>query len=247
MTKDGGRRIATPRGAMLADPNCLGNLLDTAAEALFEPQFWAARGELAAVSAGRGAAWFVECGPRRWVLRHYRRGGYMARMAQDRYVWAGERRVRAFAEFRVLARLAQRGLPVPMPVAARYRRSGMIYRCDLIVERMADAEPLSSMLAVAALSDASWRSIGATIARLHGEGVDHADLNAHNILLERRGAVGVIDFDRCRLRRPGAWTLRNLRRLHRSLAKISRELPADRFTAAAWGCLLDGYQSFTGT
>ena len=56
MTKDGGRRIATPRGAMLADPDILGNLLDSAGEALFEPQFWAARGELAAVSAGRGAA-----------------------------------------------------------------------------------------------------------------------------------------------------------------------------------------------
>ncbi len=241
MTKDGGRRIATPRGAMLADPDCLGNLLDTAGEALFEPQFWAARGALAAVSAGRGAAWFVECGRRRWVLRHFRRGGHMARIAQDRYVWAGERRVRAFAEYRMLARLAGRGLPVPKPVAARYRRSGMIYRCDLIVQRIADAKPLSSMLAAAALSDASWRSIGATIARLHREGVDHADLNAHNILLDGRGAVSAIDFDRCSLRGPGAWTSRNLRRLHRSLAKISRELPADRFTAAAWGCLLAGY------
>jgi len=242
MTKDGGRRIATPRGAMLADPDCLGNLLNTAGEALFEPQFWAARAELAAVSAGRGAAWFVESGPHRWVLRHYRRGGFVARIAQDRYLWAGEARVRAFAEYRVLARLAASGLPVPKPVAARYRRSGMAYRCDLIVQRIADARPLSSMLAIAAVSDASWRSIGATIARLHRACVDHADLNAHNILLDNRGAVSVIDFDRCRLRDPGTWTLRNLRRLHRSLAKISRELPADRFSAAAWGCLLAGYR-----
>ncbi len=231
---------------MLADPHCLGNLPDTAGEALFDPQFWAARGALGAVSAGRGAAWFVDCGHRQWVLRHYRRGGYMARIACDRYLWAGEGRVRAFEEYRILERLTERGLPVPKPVAARYRRSGVIYRCDLIVERIADAKPLSSMLAAAVLCDASWGAIGATIARLHREGVDHADLNAHNILLDGRGAVSAIDFDRCRLRGPGAWRLRNLRRLHRSLAKISRELPADRFPAAAWGCLLAGYDSFTG-
>jgi 3-deoxy-D-manno-octulosonic acid kinase len=243
--KDGGRRIATPRGALLADPACLGTLLDTAAEALFEPQFWAARGELVAVSAGRGASWFVESGPHRWVLRHYRRGGLMARLAQDRYFWAGEARVRSFAEYRLLARLVQRGLPVPQPVAARYQRSGMSYRCDLIMQRIADAQPLSAMLAVAALSEASWRAIGTTLARLHQEGVDHADLNAHNILLDSRGLISVIDFDRGRVHDRGAWTWRNLSRLRRSLAKISRQLPPDRFSAAAWGCLLAGYASFS--
>jgi len=244
MTTEGGRRIATTRGALLADPACLGTLLDTAAEALFDPQFWAARGELVAASAGRGAAWFIESGSRRWVLRHYRRGGLMARFAQDRYIWAGEARVRAFVEYRLLASLVQRGLPVPQPVAARYQRCGMSYRCDLIMQRIADAQPLSSMLAVAALSAASWRAIGATLARFHQNGVDHADLNAHNILLDSRGVVSVIDFDRCRVHDRGAWTLQNMKRLRRSLAKISRQLAPERFSAAAWECLLAGYESF---
>ena len=90
---------------MLADRACLGDLLDAAGEALFEPQFWAARGRAAAVAAGRGAAWFLGSGPRHWVLRHYRRGGFMARLSADRYLWSGEARVRAFAEYRLLARL----------------------------------------------------------------------------------------------------------------------------------------------
>ena len=72
-------------------------------------------------------------------------------------------------------------------------------------------------------------------------GVDHADLNAHNILLDSRGVVSVIDFDRGRVRERGAWTVHNLRRLHRSLAKISRQLPPDRFSGEAWECLLAGY------
>ena len=243
MTMDGGRRIATPNGAMLADPASVGTLMDTAAEALFEPQYWAARGALMAASSGRGAAWFLESGPEHWVLRHYRRGGFTARIIEDRYIWAGETRVRAFAEYRLLAVLTQRGLPVPKPVAARYRRSGLTYRCDLIMQRIADAKPVSSILGAAALSDASWRAIGAAIARLHQNGVDHADLNAHNILLDSHGAVSVIDFDRGRMRGRGAWTLQNLLRLHRSLAKVSRPLPSDRFSPAAWKCLLAGYAS----
>jgi 3-deoxy-D-manno-octulosonic acid kinase len=225
----------TNDGAMLADPASLINV------AMFEPRFWADRGELAAVSGGRGATWFLESGPRRWVLRHYRRGGFVARLSQDRYLWAGEQRVRSFVEYRLLADLAERGLPVPRPVAARYQRSGLSYRCDLIMERIADSEPLSAKLAAAAVSDASWRAIGAAIARLHGGGVDHADLNAHNILLDGRGVVSVIDFDRGRVRGRGTWTVRNLQRLRRSLAKISRHLPPGRFSGESWECLLAGY------
>jgi len=230
-------------GAMLVDAGCLGDLLDSAGDALFEPQFWSARGELVAVPAGRGAAWFVESESHQWVLRHYRRGGFLARLFQDRYFWTGEARVRAFAEYRLLADMVGRGLPVPKPIAARYRRTGMTYRCDLIMQRIADAKPLSAMIGAAALSDASWRAIGATIARLHQDRVDHADLNAHNILLNRQGCISVIDFDRGRVRDPGAWTLRNLNRLRRSLVKVSRQLPPDRFPAEAWQCLLSGYES----
>jgi 3-deoxy-D-manno-octulosonic acid kinase len=237
------RRIDTAMGAMLVDAGCLGDLLESAADALFEPQFWAARGELVAVRAGRGAAWFVESESHHWVLRHYRRGGFLARLSQDRYLWTGEARVRAFAEYRLLADMVGRGLPVPKPIAARYQRTGMTYRCDLIMQRIEDAKPLSAMIGAAALSDASWRAIGTTIARLHQDRVDHADLNAHNILLNGHGCISVIDFDRGRVRDPGAWTSRNLNRLRRSLMKVSRQLPPDRFSAEAWQCLLRGYES----
>lgn len=243
MTKDGGRRIATSTGAMLADPASLGNLLETAGEALFDPDYWLRRGELAAVIGGRGAAWFVGVGAEQWVLRHFRRGGNVARLSKDAYIWGGETRVRAFAEWRLLAQLCLRGLPVPQPIAARYRRTGFIYRCDLITRRIADAQPLSAALAAGCILEPAWRAIGEGIARLHGAGVDHADLNAHNILLSARGGVSVIDFDRSRLRAPGAWRQRNLARLRRSLDKLSRDLPRERFSGAEWDWLLSGYRS----
>jgi 3-deoxy-D-manno-octulosonic acid kinase len=243
---NGGRRIATATGAMLADPDSLGNPAQDAQETLFDPEFWRARGELIATSGGRGSAWFIASGGRQWVLRHFRRGGFIARLSQDGYVWTGEDGVRAFAEWRLLDLLARRGLPVPRPVAARYQRTGLRYRCDLITQRIVDAEPLSAALARGALPEPLWRSIGATIAELHGAGVDHADLNAHNILLGLKGGVSVIDFDRGRLRAQGAWSARNLRRLRRSLAKISRTLPPGGYSDETWRWLMAGYEGAAG-
>jgi 3-deoxy-D-manno-octulosonic acid kinase len=270
---------------MLSDPACLGNLPPDDAQSIFDPQFWRARNELQEVTAGRGSAWFIVSGGRQWALRHYRRGGFIARLSPDRYVWAGESRVRAFAEWLLLDLMRERGLPVPRPVAARYQRAGLLYRCDLITERIVDAQPLSSALAAGALAESAWRAVGAAVARLHQAGVDHADLNAHNILLEAGGAVSVIDFDRGRLRSVGGtagpagpagaaaaagvdeargaggshgaaassgagtrstWAARNLGRLQRSLAKISRGLPRGRYSARDWQWFMAGYRAVAG-
>ena len=239
----GGQRIATATGVMLADPLSLGNAQLGAPEALFDPDFWAARGEAAAASGGRGSAWFVGSAAYPWVLRHYRRGGFVARISADRYWWSGEDRVRSFSEWRLLHYLSERGLNVPKPVAAFYRRERWTYRCDLITERILQAQPMSAALEAGALAAQVWRAVGAAVARLHRHGVDHADLNAHNILLGTSGAVSVIDFDRGRLRTPGAWTSRNLARLERSLQKIAAALPPDRFTPASWAELSAGYQA----
>lgn len=259
---NGGRRIATATGAMLADPACLGNLPPDAGERLFDPEYWRARHELQEVRGGRGAAWFIASADRQWALRQCRRGGLIARLSRDLYVWAGEHRVRAFAEWRLLELMAQRGLPVPQPVAARYRRAGLFYRCDLITRRIIGAEPLSALLQRGSLPEPWWRAIGGVIARLHAAGVDHADLNAHNILVDGGGFVSVIDFDRGRLREPvrgsragaepGArvpgWALRNLQRLRRSLVKISGTTTGQAGLAqleslvVEWNWLVAGYQ-----
>jgi 3-deoxy-D-manno-octulosonic acid kinase len=228
---------------MLADPTGLGNVEDGNAEAPFDPESWRARGELTEVSGGRGSAWFVGSGERQWVLRHFRRGGFIARLSRDAYVWAGEERVRAFAEWRLLNRLTERGLRVPKPIAARYQRSGFVYRCDLITQRILDAETLSGRLAKAPLPEAWWRAVGAAVAQLHRAGVDHADLNAHNVLLDSKGTVSVIDFDRGRERAPGVWTKGNLQRLQQSLEKIAPGLPPGRYSAENWAWLLAGYKA----
>jgi 3-deoxy-D-manno-octulosonic acid kinase len=87
---------------------------------------------------------------------------------------------------------------------------------------------------------AAWRAVGACIGRLHARGVQHADLNAHNLLLGDDGAVYVLDFDRGRVRPRGAWEQAVLERLRRSLAKVTTDLPPGRFDETAWAALLTG-------
>lgn len=238
-----GSRIATTTGAVLVDPPLVaGVIADERIEALFDPGYWRGRGAIEAADRGRGSAWFLATPAGAWVLRHYRRGGAVAPLlSADRYLWLGEERVRAWVEWRLMARLWAAGLPVPQPLAARYSRLGLTYRCDLLMRRIEGAQPLSAALALAPLPASTWTAIGALLARFHAAGVDHADLNAHNILLGEESALHLIDFDRGRIRPPGPWKGRNLQRLRRSLDKISDDLPADRFRAAAWQALLDGY------
>ena len=59
------------------------------------------------------------------------------------------------------------------------------------------------------------------VARFHRAGVDHADLNAHNLLFNPQGKGWMIDFDRGALRIPATrWRENNLMRLQRSLLKL---------------------------
>ena len=115
-------------GAMLYDASCLGQ----PEAAIFEGTYWQARGALTTQRGGRGTVAFVRsAGGDAWVLRHYRRGGLVAKLFDDAYFWTGESRTRAFAEWRLLRRLREWDLPVPKPIAARYQRHGLTYRADL--------------------------------------------------------------------------------------------------------------------
>lgn len=229
--------MITARGAMLYDASCIGQ----PREDVFDPPYWRARGALEESAGGRGAIAFVREGEQRWVLRHYRRGGLVARVFDDTYLWTGAERTRSFAEWRLLRRLREWQLPVPRPIAARYAKSGLVYRADLITEELPTRTTLAQALRSDPLDAALWRATGSCIARLHARGVHHADLNAHNLLLGPEGSVYVLDFDRGRIRARGAWEQAVLERLRRSLTKVTTGLPPGRFDGTAWQSLLQGY------
>ena len=208
----------------------------------FEPEFWAGRDALTGTARGRGTTHYVRTAGQDLVLRHYRRGGLAARILADRYLWRAEDQTRPFAEWALTHRLHLAGLPVPVPVAARYVRQGRVYRGDIITGRLASAGSLTEALHAGPLPLLTWISIGRSIRRFHDLGVCHADLNAHNVLLGDAG-VYLVDFDRCRLRAEGLWRDANLVRLRRSLEKVTYSLAQECFTEADWHALLDGYRS----
>jgi 3-deoxy-D-manno-octulosonic acid kinase len=131
---------------------------------------------------------------------------------------------------------------VPVPIAARYRRVGRWrYTADLITERIPAASSLAALLRAAPLALSGWIALGRCLRRFHEDGICHADLNAHNVLLDDAGDVWLVDFDRGRLRHPGYWCDGNLVRLRRSIEKVTEGLPPERFSEADWASLLDGY------
>lgn len=224
-------------GAMLYDASRASN----AQPGWLDAGWWARRGTVKAAAAGRGAVSLIEADSRQLVLRHYRRGGLMARFSADRYWWNGAKAARSFCEWQLLYLMRRYGLPVPTPIAAGYRRSGLRYTADLLMEQIVGARTLAEHLAVAPLPIALWVAVGRCLRRFHVAGICHADLNAHNILVDANEQVWVIDFDRASLRAPGLWSDANLARLYRSLEKLAAGLPAEHFTTADWTSLLDGY------
>lgn len=168
---------------------------------------------------GRQAAWFVRSDFGDGVLRHYQRGGMIARISRDRYVWRGEDATRAFAEFRVMQHLAKAGLAVPMPIAAGYWRAGLTYRAALLTTRIPQARALAQ-----ALDSTQVEHVAAAIVAMHRAGAWHADLNAFNILVDASQVIWLIDFDRATLGGISPSARRaNVARLQRSLVKVAGE------------------------
>lgn len=213
----------------------------------FVPEHWRERGALRSQTGGRGGVQIIATPAGECVLRHYRRGGMVAKLMGDRYLWRGADATRCFAEFRLLAEIARLKLPGPAPVAARYRRHGLFYRADLVTRRIADAQTLAECLAAGRLNAELAREVGALVARFHRVGIWHADLNAHNVLAAASGLY-LIDFDRGRLRDLAeGWRLANLARLHRSLVKLGAAAQGEAaFRAAVWTPLIEAYEATFG-
>lgn len=207
----------------------------------FSPEFWRSQQAITGQAQGRGTTWFMRHQDREFALRHYRRGGSLARLLGNRYLWTGLEASRAFREWRLLAQLHGEGQPVPAPVAVRVCRRGLFYTAQLITARLAEVQSLAVALQRQRLSSEIWQHIGQTLKRLHQHGVCHADLNAHNILLDKAGKVYVIDFDRGEIRVPGRWQQSNLQRLKHSLNKLAQQHSPFYFTELDFATLREAY------
>ena len=228
----------TLSGAILYDRQIIREIT----EERFQPAGWLHAEPVSAAlgAAGRGKTMYVGNVPRQFVLRHYMRGGLISKVIRDSYIWTGEESTRSFAEWRMLAKMADSGLRVPRPAAARYCRRGLLYTADIITVRIPDVVSLSEYIASETTTQ-FWESLGAAVREFHGQGVYHADMNAYNLQIDKDGDLWMLDFDRGQLLPPGTWQQKTLSRLHRSLQKIVVLNPQLHFRRNNWEQFLEGY------
>lgn len=226
----------------------------------FNAEYWSGKNALIGESKGRNTTYFIKYNSdtsspeRHFVLRHYYRGGLVSKILNDEFLYTGLNKTRSIAEFTMLHKMVDLGLPVPNPIAAMVTKvAGLWCRNDILIEKIANAKDGFHWLLAEDLSDDVWQNIGATIKRFHQARVCHSDLNIHNIMIDNSGKVFLIDFDRCEFREPEFnapaifWQQANLNRLLRSLRKEKDKAENStteqkfHFSDAKWQQLLLGY------
>ena len=229
-------REAAQTGAIYYRPDAAGEF----AAQWFEPRYWRQSGGLVSEPAGQPGCYLVREGRRHLLLRHYQSAGLLNRILGDWLLWRGERAALPIRELVLLTQLHAAGVPVVVPVAARYQRYGRGYRGDLLVEYPPDAQTLSQALQTGAVPLTLWTQLGRGLRRCHDLGVWQPHFDARKILLHGDDQLLLIDFCGARQRRGGLWKDSVLAALRRSIESHAdaRRQPVDE---VAWDCLLAAY------
>lgn len=212
------RLVSFPKGGALLDQSIAKSLHEpdqSSVQALFDELSYGEHVHKVG-QGGRQAAWFIDAPYGAVVLRHFRRGGLMAKITDRHYLWTGQQHTRSWREYQIMSYLHAQGLAVPKVLGACWWRYSLYYSASLISARIPGAQALAQDL-----NDVYLQPIALEIVRMHQLGVWHADLNAYNILLDEKMNAWLIDFDRAkRLVMTPRLIQQNLLRLRRSLVKL---------------------------
>lgn len=175
---------------------------------------------------GRGPVYAIPAAGGRWVVRHSRRGGAIARWLDDRYLAVGV--PRPVAELLTSDAARRRGVDTPEIQAVLVYSTGAFYRADIATAHIPDSTDLAGVLfgdeAAIEVRTEACEAAGRLIRDMTERGIVHADLNVKNILLSRASRPPrpyVLDLDRCQVvaRVSGRQRDAMLRRFWRSVRK----------------------------
>ncbi len=209
----------------------------------FEIDFWRNKNAVIGSSVGRNITWFIRYTQHdEWVLRHYYRGGLVAKFLSDSYFFSSIENTRCYQELNLLETMYQQNLPVPKPIAARVTKRSLCYQADIIIEKIPNAQDLANKLKNHEINQINWQTIGKCIALFHHSGINHSDLNAHNILIDDNNKVWLVDFDKCEKLKPNEdWQEANLVRLKRSFEKEVKLHSGFHYNQQCWQWLKEAY------
>ncbi len=224
-----------------------------AIQKLFEPDWLKAEKMVTKTASGRGLVYFFRAFDEDCVLRHYYRGGLIAKISKDKFIFKKLTETRPFQELTLLARLYAAGLNVPKPIAARLTRSGVNYVADIITGAIPRTQELHQQLQQKPIGQEVWLNIGAVLRKMHNLQACHYDINVKNILLQepiktehsasedQQVSIHLLDFDGCKLRQGDNWKSANLNRFKRSLEKQKLKYAAYYYEEINWAWIEQGY------
>ena len=195
------------------------SILSDSPEQCCDPEYWQQQNKIIGSAQGRGTTWFVALDKIDAALRHYRRGGLFGKLIKDHYIFTGWEKTRSYQEFQLLKTLIEAGVNVPKPIAAKAVKRTFCYQADLLSEKIPNARDLVAILQERPLSQDMYQKVGREIRKMHAAQVNHTDLNIHNILIDDKENVWIIDFDKCYQQKGDDWKQNNWDRLKRSFVK----------------------------
>lgn len=226
---------------------------------LFEPDWLLSENLVFNTASGRGLVYFFKAFGDNCVLRHYYRGGLIAKLSNDKFFFQKLEKSRPFQELSLLASLHNAGLNVPKPLAARLIQNNFSYTADIITAAIPRAHELHKRLLHQALDQQTWMKIGGILRKMHDLDACHYDINVKNVLLQEPNKelnkeqdsnadnqnfdIFLLDFDACKLRQGESWKRDNLNRFKRSLEKQSSKHASYYYNETNWRWLKEGYSA----
>lgn len=151
----------------------------------FDPRWLLTENLITNTAAGRGIVYFFSILGENCVLRHYYRGGLIAKLSTDKFIFGHLTQTRPYQELSLLAKLYDAGLNVPRPLAARLHHTLFNYTADIITAAIPRAQELHRHILQSALEPSVWYKIGVTLRQMHDLQACHYDINVKNVLLQQ--------------------------------------------------------------
>ena len=198
------------------DPNALKNF----SSKLFNIDYITKEGLIKSIISGRGKTYEIEFGGNRFILKHYIRGGFIAKISYDKYFFDTVSSSRAVKEYNFLNNLFSKDLPVPKPVALQVIINKFTYTADLITRKINNEGTLYDFVKNKKMNLKLWDTLENTLQKFYKENVYHSDLNAKNIIIDNTDNFYFLDFDNSYFFYKNTLFLKSLNRLDRSLSKL---------------------------
>lgn len=211
----------------------------------FDPLHLQQHNLVVSTATGRGVVYFFKTSQSNnkvLVLRHYKRGGLIAKVSDDKFYFTDEDQSRAFQELNILEYLSTQNVNVPKVMGARICKHGLFYTADIVTAAIPNCNELHEKLQNNPVGNEIWHAVGVQIGKMHKARVCHDDINVKNVLIDDQQRVFLLDFDKCSKKSGHQWQASNLQRFRRSIDKQIGLNSTYYFEEKNWQALLNGYQ-----